>query len=76
MTVYVVLYQDLRLNTCKVSQEGYKKLSEAVDFCKSRMGVQSWADLLAIYSSQSSEGKWVFGNSATKQQYTIVEVTI
>ena len=48
MKVYVVLYQDLWLNTCKVSQEGYKKLSEAIDFCKGRLGVQSWADLPSI----------------------------
>ena len=75
MKVYVILYQDLWLQTCKVSQEGYKTLFEAQEFCRARLGVDDYPDNLALYS-RGDDGGWVFGNSATKQQYTIVEVAV
>ena len=75
MKVCVILYQDLRLTTCKVSQKGYKTLFEAQGFCRARLGLDDLPDNPALYS-RGDDGGWVFGNSATKQQYTIVEVTV
>ena len=70
--VYVILYQDLWLNTCKVSQEGYKRLCDAQAFCKNRLGMYEHPNNPALYQ----QGEHVFGNGATKEKYTIVEVTI
>ena len=63
MKVYVVLYQDLWLKTCKVSQEGYKTLEEAQAFCESRLGTCKKSD-------------YVYDTGITSTSYTIVEVTI
>lgn len=72
LKVYVILYQDLWLNTCKVSQEGYKTLAEAQEFCKDRLGMHVYPNNPAFYGDDT----WTFGNGVTKQKYTIVEVTI
>ena len=76
MRVFVILYQDLWLNTCKVSQEGYTTLEQAQRFCKERLGIVPEKSNPAIYISQSPDGKYVFGNGVTQEKYTIVEVTI
>ena len=73
MKVYVVLYQDLWLNTCKVSQEGYKRLQDAQEFCRNRLGVHEHPNNPALYQQM---GGHVFGNGVTKEKYTIVEVTV
>lgn len=72
-TVYVVLYQDLWLKTCKVSQQGYKTLEEAQTFCKNSLGVPEHPNNPALYQQFCGH---VFGNGATQEKYTIVEVTI
>lgn len=61
--VYIILYQDLWLKTCKVSQEGYKTLEEAQAFCNSRLGVKPKND-------------YEYYTIATQEKYTIVEVTV
>ena len=63
MKVYVVLYQDLWLKACKVSQEGYRTLKEAQAFCLGRVGIKQKND-------------YEFYTIATQEKYTIVEVTI
>lgn len=75
MKVYVILYKDFRLNTCRVSQEGYKTLSEAQTFCEKRLGIDVSSKNPAIYIEDDGD-KFVYGNIATKEKYTIVEVTI
>ena len=78
MKVYVILYQDLQLNTCKVSQEGYKTLSEAQTFCKKRLGMDVNPENPAIQIT-SFDNQFVYrerSNGATKEKYTIVEVTV
>ena len=72
MKVYVVLYQDLWLNTAKVSQQGYKNLQDAQAFCMNQLGVREHPNNPALYQ----KGEYVFGNSVTKDKYTIVEVTV
>ena len=71
--VYVILYQDLWLNTCKVFQEGYKTLSEAQTFCEKRLGMDVKPGNPAIFVS---DNRHVFSNGVTKDKYTIVEVTV
>ena len=71
--VYVILYQDLWLNTCKVSQEGYKTLSEAQSFCEKRLGMDIKPENPAIFVSDNQH---VYSNGVTKDKYTIVEVTV
>lgn len=61
--VYIILYQDLWLKTCRVSQEGYKTLKEAQAYCISRIGVKAKND-------------YEYYTIATQEKYTIVEVTI
>ena len=73
--VYVVLYQDLWLNTSKVSQEGYKTLEEAQTYCKVALGMDTSPDNPAFYR-RGADNQYVFGNSVTKQRLTIVEVTV
>lgn len=75
MKVYVILYQDLWLNTCKVSQEGYKTLSEAQTFCEKRLGIDVKPDNPAIYIEDLGN-RFVYSKISTKEIYTIVEVTI
>ena len=75
MKAYVVLYQDLWLNSCKVSQEGYKTLSEAQTFCEKRLGIDVKPDNTAI-CIEDLGNRFVYGNIATKEKYTIVEVTV
>lgn len=75
MKVYVVLYQDFWLNTCKVSQEGYKTLSEAQTFCEKRLGMDVKPSKPAIYV-EGIGTKFIYGNGVTKEKYTIVEVTV
>ena len=70
--VYVVLYQDLWLNTCKVSQEGYKRLCDAQAFCKNRLGMYEHPNNPALHQ----ESEYIFSNGVTKERYTIVEVTV
>lgn len=62
MKIYVVLYQDLWLKSCKVSQEGYRTLKEAQAFCLGRTGIE-----------QKNDHEFY---TATKEKYTIVEVAI
>lgn len=76
--VYVILYQDLWLNTCKVSQEGYKTLSEAQAFCEKRLGMDVKPNNPAV-RVVVSDNQFVYreySNGVTKEKYTIVEVTI
>ena len=73
MKVYVILYQDLWLNTCKVSQEGYKTLSEAQTFCEQRLGMDVKPNNPAVFVS---DNRYVYSNGVTKEKYTIVEVTV
>lgn len=75
MRVCVVLYQNLRLNTCKVSQEGYKALAEAQTFCEKRLGMDVNPENPAIYVEGTGD-KFIYGNSVTKEKYTVVEVTV
>lgn len=75
MKIYVVLYQDLWLETCKVSQEAYKTLQEARMFCEMRLGIYLQPSNPAIYI-KNEDNRFVYGNSVTKQQFTIVEVTV
>lgn len=75
MKVYVILHQDLWLNTCKVSQEGYKTLSEAQAFCEKRLGMDVKPNNPAICVANIG-GKFVYSNGVTKDEYTIVEVTV
>ena len=75
MKVYVILYQDLWLNTCKVSQEGYRTLSEAQTFCEKRLGMDVNPENPAIFVEGTSD-KFIYGNGVTKEKYTIVEVTV
>lgn len=70
--VYVILYQDLWLNTSKVSQEGYKRLCDAQAFCKNRLGMYEHPNNPALHQ----ESEYIFSNGVTKERYTIVEVTI
>ena len=72
MKFYVVLYQDLWLNSSKVSQEGYQYLWQAQKFCKSQLKWDEYPDNPALYERNGH----VYGNSITKQKYTIVEVTV
>lgn len=65
MTVYVILYEDLWLNTSKVSQEAYSSLAEAQAFCEERVGPNG-----------TVINEHVYFTATTKQQYTIVEVTV
>lgn len=73
MKVYVVLYQDSWLNTCKVSQEGYKRLQDAQAFCKKQLGALEQPTNPALYQQMCG---YIYGNSVTKEKYTIVEVTV
>lgn len=73
--VYVILYQDLWLNTCKVSQEGYKTLSEAQAFCEKRLGMDVKPENPAIFVEVTG-GRYIYSNGVTKEKYTIVEVTV
>ena len=75
MKIYVVLYQDLWLNTCKVSQEGYKTLSEAQTFCEKRLGIDVKPDNPDIYIEDLGN-RFVYSNISTKSKFTIVEVTV
>lgn len=75
MKVYVILYQDLWLNTCKVSQEGYKTLSEAQTFCEKRLGMDVNPENPAIFV-EGTGNKFIYSNAVTKDKYTIVEVTV
>ena len=63
MKIYVVLYQNLWLEVCKVSQEGYRTLTEAQAFCLGRVDIKQRND-------------YEFYNIATQENYTIVEVSI
>lgn len=63
MKIHVVLYQNLWLEVCKVSQEGYRTLKEAQAFCLGRVGIKQRND-------------YEFYNIATQENYTIVEVTV
>ena len=71
--VYVILYQDLWLKTCKVSQEGYKTLEEAQAFCKQQLGALEHPNNPALYQQM---GGYIYGNGVTQEKYTIVEVTV
>ena len=71
--MYVVLHQDLWLNTSKVSQEGYTRLCDAQAFCKNRLGMYEHPNDPALHQSESG---YVFSNGVTKDKYTIVEVTV
>ena len=75
MKVYVVLYQDLWLNTCKVSQEGYRTLSEAQAFCEKRLGMDVKPENPAIFV-EGTGGRYIYSNGVTKDKYTIVEVAV
>lgn len=75
MKVYVVLYQDLWLNTAKVSQQGYKTLAEAQRYCEAALGMEAAPNNPAFYRS-GANNQYVFGNSVTKQKLTIVEVAV
>ena len=75
MKVYVVLYQDLWLNTCKVSQEGYKTLYEAQTFCEKRLSMAVNPENPDIYVEGTGD-KFIYGNSVTEEKYTVVEVTV
>lgn len=75
MKMYVILYQDLWLNSAKVSQEGYKTLAEAQAYCRASLGMDSQPNNPAFYQG-GANNQYVFGNSVTKQQLTIVEVTV
>ena len=74
MKVYVILYEDLWLNNCKVSQKGYKTLKEAQQFCRQRVGLDVNPNNPAVTVMGPGED-YVFINGVTKQKYTIVEVT-
>lgn len=73
MRVYVILYEDLRLNNCKVSQKGYKTLREARQFCRQRVGLDVRPDNPAVAVMDPGED-YVFINGITSQKYTIAEV--
>ena len=75
MKVYVILCEDLWLNTYKVSQEGYKTLEDARVFCRERVGLTSDGTNPAAHAF-CTENHWVYANSVTKDKYTIVEVTV
>ena len=75
MKVYVILCEDLWLNTYKVSQEGYKTLEDARAFCRERVGLTSDGTNPAAHAF-CTENHWVYANSVTKDKYTIVEVTV
>ena len=75
MKVFVVLYQDLWLKTSKVSQEGYRTLEQAQQYCKVALGMDSHPNNPAFYQG-GANNQYVFGNSVTKQRLTIVEVTV
>ena len=74
MKVYVILYQDLQLNTCKVSQEGYKTLSEAQTFCEKRLSMDVNPAHVVVSDNQFVYRE--YSNGVTKEKYTIVEVTV
>ena len=74
MKVYVILYQDW-LNSCKVSQEGYKTLSEAQAFCEKRLGMDVRPDNSAIFVEDTGD-KFIYSNAFTAEKFTIVEVSI
>ena len=65
MRVYVILYRDLWLKTCKVSQEGFKNLSEAQKFCLERVG-----------DNGVKHSEYKFQTLVTQELYEIVEVII
>ena len=75
MKVYVILCEDLWLQTYKVSQEGYNTLAEAQAFCRDRVGIKEDSHNPAAYEFRTGP-QWVYVNSVTKQKYIIVEVTI
>ena len=75
MKLYVVLYEDLWLGTAKVSQEGYKTLKEAQQFCRQRVGLDTNPQNLAV-TVMGPGDDWVFIQGVTKQKYTIVEVSV
>lgn len=75
MKVFVVLYQDLWLNTSKVSQEGYKTLEDAQRYCITALGMDTHPNNPVFYRG-GANNQYVFGNGVTKQKLTIVEVTI
>ena len=75
MKVYVILYQDLCLNSCKVSQEGYKTLSEAQAFCEKRLGMDVNPENPAIFVEGTGD-KFIYSNAFTAEKFTIVEVTV
>ena len=72
MKAYVILYYDAWLNTHKVLQQAYKTLVEAQEFCKDRLGMNTYPSNPAICGDRV----YTFGNGATKQYYVIVEVSI
>ena len=74
MKVYVILYQDC-LNSCKVSQEGYKTLSEAQAFCEKRLGMDVDPENPAIFVEGTGD-KFIYSNAVTAEKFTIVEVTV
>lgn len=75
MKVYVILYEDLWLNTAKVSQEGYRTLSKAQKYCETSLGMDIHPENPAFYRG-GANNQYVFGNSVTKQRLTIVEVSV
>lgn len=75
MKLYVILYEDLWLNTAKVSQEGYKTLKEAQAYCRKCVGLDTHPHNLAV-TVMGPGDDWVFIQNVTKQRYTIVEVSV
>lgn len=69
MECYVVMCEDLTLDTNKVSQEGYRTLEEAQQFCKERTMEPEGGQ----YELNDS---WVWGNWATSYRYVITLVRV